>query len=145
MMPAMTITIGIEGGPTVCLAYDPHRAEEQVPAWTRQSELLVPGTTVSIRQQPPGAPGLPASSWLWNVLADAGTYCLPMPPARATGPQNSARSAPPRWTSTQAAQARRAALSSPHRAAGTQGVRTGRSAGEGEGRHDQAGPKASVS
>jgi hypothetical protein len=76
MVPAMTITTSIERGPTVRLAYDPQRGQELAPQSTRQGEMFVPGTTVSIGQQPSSARAAPASSWLWHVLADAGSYLL---------------------------------------------------------------------
>jgi hypothetical protein len=37
----MTVTVSIDGGATVRLAYDPRRAKEHVPNWTRQSGLFV--------------------------------------------------------------------------------------------------------
>ena len=66
----MTVTVSIDGGPTVRLAYDPRQADERVPGWTHQNEIVVACTTVSLEQQL----AAPAPTWLKNLLVGAVSY-----------------------------------------------------------------------
>jgi hypothetical protein len=72
IIPGMTVTVSIEAGPTVRLAYDPRRADERVPGWTRQNEIVVPCSTVSLGLQL----GTPAPTWLKDLLGDTAAYLL---------------------------------------------------------------------
>jgi hypothetical protein len=72
MIPAMTVTVSVDSGPTVRLAYDPSSADERVPGWKGQYEIIVPCSTVSLGQQL----GAPAPTWLKDLLADAAAYLI---------------------------------------------------------------------
>jgi hypothetical protein len=51
---------------------DPRGADERMPAWTRQSEIVVPCSTVSLGLQlGPAAP-----TWFKDLLADTAAYRL---------------------------------------------------------------------
>ena len=66
----MTVTVSIDGSLTVRLAYDPRQADELVPGWTHQNEIVVACTTVSLEQQL----AAPAPTWLKNLLVGAVSY-----------------------------------------------------------------------